>query len=118
MANTIASGTIASTLNANDWGGLFSHVYTFTSTISDNDAVAQHAHGVFAATVTGVALGDMVIGVAITNDLKDSDDVIASASAQVSATNTVQVIIDVPAAYNLDDLNTAVIKLLVARPTW
>ncbi len=60
MANTIASGTIASTLNANDWGGLFSHVYTFTSTISDNDAVAQHAHGVFDATVTGVALGDMV----------------------------------------------------------
>jgi len=118
MANTIASGTIASTLNANDWGGLFSHVYTFTSTISDNDAIAQHAHGVFDATVTGAALGDMVLGVAITNDLKDGDNVIVSASAQVSATNTVQVILDVPAAYNADDLNTAVIKLLVVRPTW
>jgi hypothetical protein len=125
MANTIATVTSESAeSNSSSFGGegafhqLFNPTYVFTGTISDMDAVAATAIGEFDVTITGVALGDMVLGVAVNANLDDGTDQ-CSLSAHVSATDTVTVQLSADnAEFAADDLNAKTIKLIVGRPNW
>jgi hypothetical protein len=72
----------------------------------------------FDVTVTGVALGDMVLGISIAKDLDDGTDQCAL-SAYVAAADTVTVQLSADnAEFAVDDLNGAVFKMLVGRPNW
>jgi len=86
--------------------------------VVDQDSVAATAIGEFDVTVTGVALGDIVLGVSIAKDLDDATDQ-ASLTAYVAAADTVTVQLHADnAAFAADDLNTAVFKMLIGRPNW
>jgi len=127
MANAITNATAstgeASTISTGYIGEgafakLFSTCYTYKGTISDQDAVAATAIGEFDITLTGVALGDIVLGVSINANLDDGTDQ-CSCSAHVSAANTVTLQLEADdAQFAADDLNTKVVKLLVGRPSW
>lgn len=117
MANTIS----VTKQERGSWGNpqsWFSEVWAVSGTIDDQDAVAATTIGEFDVTVTGVALGDMVVGVVVNKDLDDGTDQ-AAVSAYVAAadTVTVQVLAD-NAEFAADDLNGSVIKFLVGRPAW
>ena len=120
MANTI-TGTVkeqSALYGEGMFYNLFQTVYTFTGTISDQDAVAATAIGEFDVAVTGVAFNDIVLGVSIGKDLDDGTDQ-CSCSAHVSAANVVTVQLEADdAEFAADDLNTAAIHLLVGRPSW
>lgn len=116
MANTIGTTTIRR--GNKQFQGAFKEMWTITGTISDQDAVAATAIGEFDVTATGVALGDMVLGVAVNKDLDDGTDQ-ASLSAHVSAANTITVQLSADdAQFAADDLNTSIIKILIGRPNW
>ena len=116
MANTI--GTLTVRRGNKQFQGAFKEMWTVTGTISDQDAVAATAIGEFDVTATGVALGDMVLGVAVNVNLDDGTDQ-ATLSAHVSAADTITVQLAADdAQYAADDLNASVIKLLVGRPNW
>ena len=98
---------------------LFSTVYCYEGTISDQDAVAINTIEEYSITVTGVALGDMVLGVSVNNALNDAggDEVLMEAS--VSAANTVLLRLHADTAeFAADTLNTKVVKILIGRPAW
>lgn len=98
--------------------GAFSEMWAVTATISDQDSVGATTSNRFSLTVAGVALGDMVIGASINNDLSDGTD-LALLDAKVTAANTVT--FDIHAddgAYAADDLNGSVVKILIGRPSW
>ena len=116
MANTI--GTLTVTRGNKQFQGAFKEMWTVKGTISDQDAVAATAIGEFDVTVNGVALGDMVLGVAVNKDLDDGTDQ-ASLSAHVSAANTITVQVEADdAQFAADDLNSSIIKLIIGRPSW
>lgn len=116
MANAI---TLNSATRARDqFQGAFSEMWKVKATITDQDAITATDTVSFALTVPGVALGDMCIGVSLTNDLSDGTDQ-AIATAVVTAANTVNLRITADVgAYAVDDLNNAVVKILIGRPTW
>jgi hypothetical protein len=88
------------------------------TTITDNDAVALTDTMRIAITVPGVALGDIVFARSITNDLSDGTDQCIF-NAYVTAANTVSLQFTADAgAYAADDLNNAVVRLVIGRPTW
>lgn len=116
MANTIGSTVIRR--GNKQFQGAFKEMWTVTGTISDQDAVAATAIGEFDVTVTGVVLGDMVLGVAVNKDLDDGTDQ-AVLSAHVSAANTITVQLAADdAQFAADDLNSSTIKLIIGRPNW
>ena len=117
MANTIAASSIKRKGNQ-QFQGLFSDMWEVTATISDQDAIALTTITEFDLTVSGVALGDMVIGVSSTVDLNDgSNEAIMNAYVSAANTLTVQIMAD-EAEFAADAMNTAVIKVLVGRPAW
>ena len=119
MANTIAgTNKTATVYGEGAFNKLFGTVYTFTGTVSDQDAVAATAIGEFDLAAPGVVLGDMVLGVAVNVALDDATDQ-ATLTAHVSAADviTVQLCAD-DAEFAADKLNTKTIKVLVGRPTW
>ena len=116
MANTI---TLTSTKDGREqWHGLFSKMWKCTGSVVDMEAVAATAIGEFDVTVTGVALGDMVLCLSVAQNLDDGTDQ-AILTGHVSAANvvTVQLMAD-NAAFAVDDLNAAVFKMLIGRPNW
>jgi hypothetical protein len=116
MANT--TGTPIVTRGSNQFQGAFGEMWEVTVTITDQDAVALTDTARWPVTVPGVALGDMVLGLSITNDLSDGTDQ-AVLSAYVTAANTVNIQVLADAGqYAADDLNNAVVKMLIARPAW
>lgn len=119
MANTIAATTGFPERKRQSFEGLFSDMWVFKGTISDMAAVAATAIGEFDVTVTGVALGDIVLGVSVDKDLDDGTDQALALQGYVAAANTVtiQLMAD-DGAYAADDLNTQTIKFLVVRPAW
>jgi hypothetical protein len=116
MANTI---TVTSTKRGKQqFQGAFDEMWRVAGTIDDQDAVALTTIGEFDVTVSGVALGDMVLGIAVNKDLDDGTDQ-CSMAAHVSAANTVTVqLLADNAEFAADDLNTSTIKMLIARPGW
>lgn len=116
MANTVGTPTVVR--GTNQFQGAFNEMWEVTVTITDQDAIALTDTMRISVTVPGVALGDMVIGQSITNDLSDGTDQCIM-QAYVTAANTVSLQFTADAGqYAVDDLNNAVVKLLVARPSW
>ena len=90
----------------------FSQLWRVTDTEYDPASIADGDEAARDITVTGVALGDMVIGVSLS---LDAVDLVVNAS--VTAANTVTVVL----ANNTGgavDLETLDIKVLVGRPVW
>ena len=117
MANTI---TVNSTERGNkQFQGAFSEMWFVTGTVADQDAVLANAIGEFDITVNGVALGDMVLGISVNKDLDDGTDQ-ALFTAHVSAANTVTVQLhaDDGTSFAADDLNSSIVKIAIARPSW
>lgn len=116
MANTI---TVSSTKRGDvQFQGAFKEMWRVTGSVTDSNAVAATAIGEFDITVPGVALGDMVLGLAFGADFDDGTDQ-ASPSAHVSAANTVTVQWAADdAQFAADALNGASFKMLVGRPSW
>lgn len=118
MANTIGTPTLTHVGNPAQFRGLFDGVWTAKAVISDQDAVAIGDTARFALTVPGVALGDMVLGVSVDEDLSDGTDQ-AILSAMVTAANTVSIQIAADAGeFAADTLNGKTVKVVVARPTF
>jgi len=116
MANSVGTPTVVR--GTNQFQGAFKEMWEVTVTITDQDAIALTDTMRIAVTVPGVALGDMVIAHSITNDLSDGTDQCIM-SAYVTAANTVSLQFTADAGqYAIDDLNNAVVKLLVGRPAW
>ncbi len=116
MANTIA--TNSTNRGQRQFQGSFTEVWTAKATISDQDSISAGDTIGFDITVPGVALGDMVLGISLTNDLSDGTDQ-AVVTGVVTAANTVTVRVQADVgAYAADDLNSAVVKVIVGRPAW
>ena len=116
MANT---ATVSSQERAvHQFQGLFSEMWLVKASISDQDAVTATDTAEFSLTVNGVALGDMVLGVAINNDMSDGTD-FATLTGIVTAANTVKLRVTADAGeYAADDLNGATVNMLIGRPNW
>lgn len=99
--------------------GAFNEMFTVTVSVTDNDANnAGNAIG-FATTVTGVALGDMVLGISPSVDVVESATQITIWSGYVTAANELTMI-----ATNVDTGNVSAddmigtYKVLIGRPAW
>ena len=116
MANTI---TVSKTERGNvQFQGAFKEMWRVSGSVTDSDAVALTTIGEFDITVSGVALGDMVVGISFGADFDDGTDQ-AMPSAHVSATDTVTIQWGADnAEFAADALNGASVKLLVGRPAW
>lgn len=116
MANAI---TLNSSVQGREqFTGAFSNMWKVKATITDQDAVAAGDTASFAITVPGVALGDVVLACAIDTDMSDGTDQ-GIIYGVVTAANTVNVRVNADVGeYAADDLNNAVVKLLIGRPAW
>lgn len=125
MANTITNVTAATAEATSDayigegaFTKLFDPIYVYEGTITDQNAVALTTIGEYDITLTGVALGDIVLGVSINAAYDDGTDQ-ATVSAHVSAANTVTLQISADdAEFAADTFNSKTVKLLVGRPAW
>ena len=116
MANSAGTPTIVQART--QFQGAFDNMWTVKATITDSDAITATDTMRIALTVPGVALGDMVIGRSITNDLSDgTDQCIFDAYVTAADTVNLQFTADV-GAYADNDLTNAVVRLLIVRPTW
>jgi hypothetical protein len=98
-------------IQRNNWTlrGLFSDFFTYKGTL-DVASLVDAAGATSAITVTGVALGDIVIGLSFGVDLQGM-----VVTAYVSAANTVSVRVQNEAASTID-LASTTIQILVGRP--
>ena len=116
MANTITVSTVER--GTNQFQGAFKEMWRVSGSVTDSDAVAATAIGEFDITVDGVALGDMVLGMAFGADFDDGTDQ-ASPTAYVAAANTVTIQWSADnAEFAADALNGASFKMLIGRPAW
>jgi len=116
MANTITVSKVER--GTNQFQGAFKEMWKVTGSVTDSEAVAATAIGEFDITVSGVALGDMVLGMAFGADFDDGTDQ-ASPTAYVAAANTVTVQWSADdAEFAADALNGASFKMLIGRPAW
>ena len=117
MANSIAVNT--QVVNSNSqFQGLFSQVWTVKATITQDTAVAINDTGAITFTVTGVALGDMVIAGGINVDWSDGTDQ-AVISFEVTAANTVTMYIHADVGeFASTAVHGAIAKVLIGRPAW
>lgn len=116
MANTIGTPTIIDARG--QFQGFFERMWAIKATVTDNDAITATDTVSMAITVPGVALGDVVVAFSITNDLSDGTDQ-AIMQCYVTAADTVVVRFTADVgAYADNDLNNAVVRILIGRPTW
>ena len=116
MANTITISNVDQ--GKSQFQGAFKEMWKVTGSVTDSDAVAATAIGEFDITVSGVTLGDMVLGMAFGADFDDGTDQ-ASPTAYVAAANTVTVQWSADdAQFAADALNGASFKMLIGRPSW
>lgn len=116
MANTLT--LVNSDPGERQFQGAFNEIYKVRATIDDQDAVSANDTNRFSVTVAGLALGDMVIGLSVNNDLSDGTDQ-ANFIGYVTAANTLTIDVTADAgAYAADDLNGSVVRALIGRPNW
>ena len=116
MANTITVNTTSR--NKSQFLGLFNDTWTVKATISDQDAVAINDTLELDMMVTGVVLGDMVIGGSCSVDFDDGTDQ-SAITYYVSAADTVTMQVQADKGeFAADALNGGVVKVVVGRPTW
>lgn len=111
MANAVTIGTVVR--GEKQFQGVFNEMWIITATAAFDTDVAADAGEEFALTVSGVALGDMVIGIVPTGADPEPDQF--DYSAQVTAANTLNVAVHATAANT--PLPTG-FKILVGRPNW
>ena len=111
MANAITIGTV--TRGTKQFQGAFKEMWHVNATAVFDTDVAADAGEEFALTVTGVALGDMVIGIAPGGVDPEPDQF--DYSAQVTAADTLNIAVHATAANT--PLPTS-FKVLVGRPNW
>jgi hypothetical protein len=116
MANTLTVNTVKR--GEKQFQGLFNEMWTVKATVADQDAVSANDTAAFTMTVPGVALGDIVVAGGLNVDLSDGTDQ-AVVEFKVTAANTVTMYVHADVGeFAADDLNSAVAKLVVARPNW
>lgn len=96
--------------NRAQFAGLFSTIWTSLSTGVDIASQADGVGSTTTITVPGVALGDMVLGMAWSIDLQGQ-----SVTAYVSAANTVAIRVQNESG-GVIDLAAATVTLLIGRP--
>jgi len=111
MANAITVGTISR--GRETFQGLFTDFWTVNATAAFDTNIAADAGEEFALAVPGVALGDMVMGVAPGG--ADPEPNVFTYGAQVTAAGVVS--IKVMAAAADTPLPTS-FKVMVGRPSW
>lgn len=111
MANAVTIGTVVR--GEKQFQGMFNEMWTVTATAVFDTNIAADAGEEFALAVPGVALGDMVIGVAPGG--ADPEPDVFTYGAQVTAADVVS--LKVMAAAADTPLPTS-FKILVARPAW
>lgn len=111
MANAVTVGTVVR--GEKQFQGMFNEMWTVTATAAFDTNIAADAGEEFALTVAGVALGDMVLGVAPGG--ADPEPNVFTYGAQVTAANTLSVKVMAAAA---DTPLPTSFKILVARPAW
>lgn len=116
MANAITVNTVTSGMG--QLQAVADQLWAVKATISDQDAIAITDTASFSMTVADVVAGDIVLGVSVGNDLSDGTDQ-ACVTAVVTANDTVvlRVLAD-KGEYAADDLNGAVVKIIIARPAF
>lgn len=93
--------------------GAFSEMWFCTLTV-DPASIAAGAEDSSGFTIPGVALGDMVIGMAPGVDLTNDADV----QGRISAANTLTIRISNLAATAALDIASSTWKVLIGRPAW
>lgn len=111
MANAVTVGTVRR--GNKQFQGAFKEMWTVNATAAFDTNIAADAGEEFALTVTGVALGDMVLGVAPGG--ADPEPNIFTYGAQVTAANTLNVKV---LATGADTPGVTSFKILVGRPNW
>lgn len=111
MANAVTIGTVVR--GEKQFQGVFDEMWTVTATAAFDTNIAADAGEEFALTVTGVALGDMVIGIAPGG--ADPEPDIFTYEAEITAANTVNVSVKAAAA---DIPLPTSFKILIGRPAW
>ena len=95
--------------------GAFSEMWFATLTV-DPSSIAAGAEDTATFTVPGVALGDMVVGLAAGVSWTATGE--ASVDAYVSAANTLTIRITNLHASSAVDLGTSTWKVMIGRPSW
>ena len=115
MAFTTA-GTAAVTMrHRQQFQGLFTDVFAISITGANPANIAAGAEDTQTYTVTGLALGDVVLGISLSVDRTVDGDI----SAYVSAANTLTIrISNLNGASGLDYAAGTTIKVLVGRPAF
>ena len=114
MAFTTA-GTATAQRHRQQFGTLWSDMFQISITGANPASVAAGAEDTQTYTVTGLALGDVVLGVSLSVDQTVDGDI----SAYVSAANTLTIrISNLNGASGLDYAASTTIKVLVGRPAW
>jgi hypothetical protein len=111
MANAITVGTIEQ--GNKQFQGAFKEMWTVNATAAFDTNVAADAGEEFALTVPGLALGDMVIGIAPGG--ADPEPNVFDYEAQVTAANTLSISVHATGA---DTPLPTSFKVLVGRPNW
>ena len=111
MANAVTVGVVER--GNKQFQGAFKEMWAINATAAFDTNVAADAGEEFALTVNGVALGDMVLGVAPGG--ADPEPNVFTYSAEVTAANTVNVAVK---ATDADTPLPTSFKILVGRPNW
>jgi hypothetical protein len=118
MANAITTSNVVRSRSSAQFQSFFSEMWTVKGTITDQDSISATDTARFVLTVPGVALGDMILGVSVTNNLSDATDQI-TVTAFVSIADTVIVQAHADAgAFAADNMNGNTVRVLIGRPTW
>jgi len=111
MANAVTIGTVVR--GKGQFQGMFNEMWTVTATAVFDTNVAADAGEEFALAVPGVALGDMVIGIAPGG--VDPEPNVFDYEAQVTATDVLSISVHATGA---DTPLPTSFKVLVGRPAW
>ena len=95
--------------------GAFNEMWAVTLTVNP-DSISAVAEDAATFTIPGLALGDMVLGVAPGVSLTDSGE--ADYAAWVSSANTLSIRITNLHGSNAVDLASSTWKVLIGRPSW
>lgn len=117
MANTVSVTRVER--GTKQFQGAFSDMWYVTGSVTDQDAVAITDTLAITMTVPGVALGDMVVGSSLNVDSLDAGGDGAVIRFEVSAADTLSLLVTADAAeFAADAITNAVFKVLIGRPSW
>ena len=115
MAFTTAGTATVTKAGSQQFQGLFTNMQAISITGADPSSIAAGGEDTQTYTITGLALGDIVLF----QSLSVSETVDADINGYVSAANTLTIrISNLNAASALDFAAGTTIKVLIGRPAW